>query len=1509
MGAKYSFTESNHTKYNNMRRLQHILIAAAFLLVATDTVHAQTAEIFEPYKQTELRLPSVPLLLNDPYFSLWSPHDKLTDGTTRHWADIEKPMEGLLRVDGVSYRFMGSGRGYLLTSIAPMADELAWEGRVNYNTLNGTAWTAQNFDDSSWEKQQAAWGTAKEYPHVKNEWSATNSDIYIRRIISLTAEDLKKDLWIQFSHDDVFELYVNGTRVVSTGETWIQGETHQLTADEKKQLRVGENVIAAHCHNTNGGAYIDFGLYENTYTAAQGVKTATQKAVDVLATNTYYTFACGPVELDLVFTAPMVITDLDLISTPINFISYQVRSTDGARHDVQFYFATTPILTVNERMQAVDIERITENGVQYLKAGSTAQPVLGRAGDLISIDWGYLYIPNVNGEISFAGTGIMENTFASTGKLPACESKITGQSPANLTTLAYVHDFGSVAQDASYMMIGYDEVLDIRYFGKDYKGYWARDGKTITQAFDDFHARYDELMKLSRQQDKTIYDDALTSGNVKYAELLSGSYRQVLAAHKLFQDDGGRLLYFSKENNSNGCVNTVDLTYPSAPLFLMYNTDLQKGMMTSIFEYSKTGRWNKQFAAHDLGTYPHANGQVYGGDMPLEESGNMLTLAAMICMIEGNTDWIDKYWSICSTWVSYLVKNGQDPAEQLCTDDFAGHWAHNANLSIKAIMAIAGYAQMARMRGSESTYERYMGIATKMAQIWEQDACDGDHYRLAYDRSNTWGQKYNLVWDKLWGIYIFPNGVVDRELAFYLTKQKTYGLPLDSRENYSKSDWVIWTASMADDTETFLKFSDPIWKWVNECRTRWPLSDWYWTDSPNIRGFRARSVIGGFWMKVLMDKYAPGKPDQSSWAPRGHQLKTRWTAKVDPTAPLPEYPRPQLVRTQWQNLNGLWDYAITASSARQPETFSGQILVPFAVESSLSGVNHPLDANQALWYSRQFSIPADWKGKDIILNFGAVDYNATVYVNGQQAGSHSGGFGAFSMNITEKLVEGTNTLVVKVIDKTDPQYQPLGKQRLAPGGSGNTWNNAVSGIWQTVWLEPVEHKYITRLRITPDVDKSQISVFAEAANTDVGDQVAVTLSLGGTSVTQGVAVIGEPVVLTISNPRLWTPSNPTLYDLDVTLQSSGKVTDHVTSYAALRKISVAKTAEGYHRLQLNNRDLFQFGVLDQGYWPDGLYTAPTDSALLFDLQTAKDLGFNLIRKHQKVEPQRWYYYADSLGLLVWQDMPALGRTDEAWTQTSWSTTNARVSAGIRNTFQNEWSEIISQLYSHPSIVVWTPFDEATGQFQTSTIVDFTRNADSTRLVDAASGGNHKQGVGDMLDLHDFGTSPSIYLYDSERPVVLGEYGALDRNIDGHRWYDANGTSATNYGTELRLTNGYVNEATALATLATAATSEDGQPAAFAAAVYKQLTDVGTEVNGLLTYDREIVKVTVEKVREANATLRQLYGPDDPDGIVVMPATAAPRTIFDLSGRQLSTLHHGVNIVRQPDGSVTKVLVK
>ena len=834
------------------------LFISMLAFVASVAALAQNPETFKPYKNTALRLPSVPLVVSDPYFSIWSPYDKLTDGDTRHWTNDEKPLEGLLRVDGKTYRFMGSSERSVLESIVPMADEGPWTGLYTRQTPKA-GWQNPDFNAQGWKEGQAAWGSDG-LSFVRTHWRDENSDLYVRRTFSLTSADLSSDLWLMYSHDDVFEIYINGTKVADTGETWREGVKLHLTSDLKRLLKEGKNVIAAHCHNTTGGAYTDFGLYRNILTPNADVQTAKQKSVSVLATSTYYTFACGPVDLDVVFTAPMLINDYDLLSSPVNYISYQVRSTDNKAHDVQFYLGASTLLAVNKSNQPTVSSTVINKGVTYLKTGTIEQPILAKTGDGICIDWGYLYLPNINGEVSLALDADIKASFLANGTLPKSHDQLVSRKPATAPTLAYMHNFGSVAQASSYALIGYDEIEDIEYMYHRYKGYWAHNGNvSIFDQFEKLNSSYSSIMQRCRQWDKQLYDDAFAAGNAKYAEILSGSYRHVIAAHKLFQDKDGNLLFFSKENNSNGCVNTVDLTYPEAPLFLVYNPELQKAMMTSIFDYSLSGRWTKPFAAHDLGQYPKANGQVYGGDMPLEEAGNMITLAATIAKLEGNTHYVDKYWDLLKTWTDYLVDNGQDPANQLCTDDFAGHWAHNANLSIKAIMGVAGFAEMARIKGDAATADKYMAKARAMATQWEQTAREGNHYRLAFDRPNTWSQKYNMVWDKLWNINIFPNNAMQKEVKFYLTKQNKYGLPLDVRKDYTKNDWIMWTAAMASDNKTFLKFVDPIYDYINETQSRVPISDWYDTKTGLMVGFKARSVIGGFWMKVLADKMAAAR--------------------------------------------------------------------------------------------------------------------------------------------------------------------------------------------------------------------------------------------------------------------------------------------------------------------------------------------------------------------------------------------------------------------------------------------------------------------------------------------------------------------------------------------------------------------------------------------------------------------------------------------------------------------------
>ena len=606
---------------------------------------------------------------------------------------------------------------------------------------------------------------------------------------------------------------------------------------------------------------------------------------------------------------------------------------------------------------------------------------------------------------------------------------------------------------------------------------------------------------------------------------------------------------------------------------------------------------------------------------------------------------------------------------------------------------------------------------------------------------------------------------------------------------------------------------------------------------------------------VLMAAAVSADAQTVAWRPAGDRLKTAWAAQVDPACPLPEYPRPLLTRGEWQNLNGLWRYAIADADDLCPTDFDGQILVPYPLESSLSGVQRRMRRGQVLWYERTFTVPSAWSGRRVLLHFGAVDHEAVVYVNGRRVASHVGGYAAFSADITAALRQGDNRLTVRVVDQTLDREQPVGKQRLNPGGAGSIWYTSVSGIWQTVWMEPVGAKYIAAVRTTPDLDASRFAVDVEAVGASPStDRVEVVLSFAGKEVAKASAPAGQVVYVPVKKPRLWSPDTPDRYQMSVRLIARGREADRVGSYAAMRKISVAQQADGVWRLQLNNRNLFHFGPLDQGYWPDGLYTAPTDEALRFDIQKTKDWGFNMIRKHMKVEPARWYYYCDSIGLLVWQDMPSICRSDQGWQARQWNTqADGAHAASVEAGYFHEWGEIIDQFCSYPSIVVWTPFNESWGQFKTPEVVEFTRQRDPSRLINPASGGNHYRS-GDFLDLHDYSRPPVLYMNDRERPVVLGEYGGLGRHVEGHRWVESDARTYVNYKDARELTDSYVEQGEAVLRLARGITLDDGTPAAFSAAVYTQTTDVETEVNGLMTYDRRVMKMDEDRIRAINTAI-------------------------------------------------------
>lgn len=589
-----------------------------------------------------------------------------------------------------------------------------------------------------------------------------------------------------------------------------------------------------------------------------------------------------------------------------------------------------------------------------------------------------------------------------------------------------------------------------------------------------------------------------------------------------------------------------------------------------------------------------------------------------------------------------------------------------------------------------------------------------------------------------------------------------------------------------------------------------------------------------------------GIAQQSSWKIVPGHITTQWAADVNPANTLPDYPRPLMQRSDWQNLNGLWQYSIIPVSTDEniPVSFEGNILVPFPVESALSGVSKKVGKDSILWYQRTISVPGKLKGKKVLLHFGAVDWRSDVFVNGQKIGRHEGGYDPFTFDITAALKKGSQQILsVRVWDPTDDGPQPHGKQVVHPEG---IWYTSVTGIWQTVWLETVPDTYIAFTKQTPDLDNKNISLSASIENRQPGDQLSVSAWKGNEKVAEKT-VADTSLILPVPDPETWSPSHPFLYKLKVTVMRKGKVVDEVKSYFAMRKISIAPDANGIQKMMLNNKFQFEFGPLDQGWWPDGLYTAPTDDALKFDIEKTKEMGFNMIRKHIKVEPARWYYYCDSIGMLVWQDMPSgdLGNHWEPRPGVLGRQTDKDRTAESEGYYRKEWNAIMDALHNYSCIVVWTPFNEAWGQFKTVEITNWTKQKDPSRLVNSASGGNFYP-VGDIEDLHNYPdpAMPRPDIFGAKKALVLGEFGGLGLPVQGHTWQEKNWGYQT-FKSNDSLFKRYQSLTAKL---------EELIKAGLSAAVYTQTTDVEGEVNGFMTYDRKVMKMPIEKLKADNEKL-------------------------------------------------------
>jgi hypothetical protein len=781
------------------------------------------------------QMPAYPVITHDPYFSIWSFSDQPNSSSTKHWTGTDHSIIGLIRVDDQRYTFFGNLERSSQRLI-PAGESQAATAQFT-ETAPADDWMMPNFNDASWSAGQlpfgSGWGNDFATP-----WKSKS--IWVRRTFELN-ELPTDDLVLQLRHDDDVTVYINGKKLYSCAHCYLgRIKEYPIPPDVKAALKKGKNVIAMHCINPAGNSWLDAGIALKPKNPP--IQKAETLSKQVSATKTSYTMRCGPVNVEISFLAPLLARDADILSRPLSYIQTQVSSTDGKTHAIEVEWAFSADITRNETRQPVLTKSGKTGNIRFLQTGTAEQPILAKKGDDLRIDWGYLYLATAD-----AQTTLTEKSADQILSVKDSKSQDTYQTA---TTRASVNQNKRFEQQ---LMLAYDDLFSIEYFGEKLQPWWKKIHGSMEQLLQKARTDYKIISAKCQAFDKELYQDALNAGGKMYAELCVAAYRQSLAAHKLVRGKNDELLFPQKENFSNGSIWTVDVTYPSAPLTLLYNPALLKGMTDPLFHYSESGKWTKPFPAHDLGTYPLANGQTYPEDMPVEEAGNMILLTAAICKAEGKIDYAKKHWKTLNQWVEFLIKDGLDPANQLCTDDFAGHLAHNANLSLKAIMGIGAFAQLKAAMGESNT--EHLNIARNYATQWMKMADAGDHYALTFDNKNSWSQKYNLVWDKLLQLQLFPQEVYDKEVAYYLKKQNAFGLPLDSRKTYTKSDWVLWSATLAKNPEDFQQLIAPIHRYMTNTESRVPLSDWHDTITGKMQAMQARSVVGGYFIKLLENSW------------------------------------------------------------------------------------------------------------------------------------------------------------------------------------------------------------------------------------------------------------------------------------------------------------------------------------------------------------------------------------------------------------------------------------------------------------------------------------------------------------------------------------------------------------------------------------------------------------------------------------------------------------------------------
>lgn len=770
----------------------------------------------------------------------------------------------------------------------------------------------------------------------------------------------------------------------------------------------------------------------------QSIPAMKQTKSAVGPSTTVYIFEADGVELILLFSTPALPgEDMDLLARPVTYLTYLCHATDGKSHSAQLYFDVSGEVAVNIDKQEVDGSIEKPGDLVALKVGSTTQNILGKSGDDLRIDWGYFYLAaqkEFKPTVALANGDALRSAFAKSGAA-ALKGKTTElPAAAEGVTAAMALDFGTVNAEmvSRWLMVAYDDLYSIQYMKKNLRPWWRRNGWEAADLLKDSSARYEELFKRCLQFDAEMMEDLAQVGGAKYATIGALAYRQAFAAGKFVADENGQPLQFSKENHSNGCIATSDVFYPMAPQFLLMGPAIAKSFIVPFMNYAASERWTFPFAPHDLGTYPHANGQRYGGgetseenQMPVEECGNLMLLMGAVAEMEGHAGFASLYWPELKQWAEYLKSKGFDPENQLCTDDFAGHLAHNVNLSAKAICALGAYAKLCEMRGDSGEAAEYKKIAKEFASRWMKEAKSGDHYRLAFDREETWSQKYNLVWDAILGLDLFPASVKETEMTYYKKIQNKYGLPLDNRSKYTKLDWVLWTATLTQNREDFEALVDPVYAFLNETPDRSPMTDWYFTDTAKKRGFTARPVVGGVFLQMLYDKKL-----WSKWAGRDQFNPSNW-------APMPVAPKMETVVPTSESKGITWRYTTKRPADKWSDAdFDDRSWATgqggFGTRNTPGVSVRTVWDTESIWIRRTFEMKAPLPDKPLLRIHH--DEDALVYINGVRVSSLPGfttGYEVFEIN-NSPLRVGKNTIAISCRQTDGGQYIDVGIDKICP---------------------------------------------------------------------------------------------------------------------------------------------------------------------------------------------------------------------------------------------------------------------------------------------------------------------------------------------------------------------------------------------------------------------------------------------------------------------------------------------